>query len=490
MSISLAKSPDDVVKDKSRTVTGDVLKQDSVLKNGKVVNSQSFGSNEHQFKGKVKTNTPSQEMLNLEINTGIQDILLRSKIGFTYFKMNKVTLSDAMKEMGFHEKISITELSSWKFLVSFASQRDMNTFDFELLSSWFMKWEGVEANSFIVQRKVLMECRGLPFVAWSESNLKSLSKDIGLWEVWVNEKSLLTRLENPIICLYTDRLDMIEEDAQVTVNGKTCRVILSELPFSPLGEVVRSETTLEKSLSNKEEDFYLILKVSISFQKEEVPIGSKSFSRNLYNFEEKESIEQSHSRLSNEDFHTQTQFSNGNKDEIIREPELHFSPIKVRAKMNFSHVNMKSSFEDNEVALSSLQKSSSQIGSRENLEEMEDEQSYPTICNLLKEAKIKGAGRPKKRVPFKKKNPFDIGKGVTKNKVAVKSRRFTPRSITVDLEVNIIGKSGRDNFRLLNVHTEAVKILEIAKNMGLSLVQDRENTLKIISQQLDSGNSD
>ncbi|KAK1363683.1 hypothetical protein POM88_039244 [Heracleum sosnowskyi] len=77
---------------------------------------------------------------------------------------------------------------------------------------------------------------------------------------------------------------------------------------------------------------------------------------------------------------------------------------------------MESSFEDNEAFLSSLHKASSQKGSRENIEEMEDEQSYPTICNLLKETKIKG----------------------------------------------------------------------VAENMGLSLVQNRESTLKIISQQLES----
>ncbi|KAK1354347.1 hypothetical protein POM88_047603 [Heracleum sosnowskyi] len=175
MSKSLTKSTDDTFKDKPRSVIGDDLKQDPVLKNGKVFNFQSVGSNENQFKCKVKTNTPSHEMLNIEINAELQDILHRSKIGFTYFKMNEVTISDVIKEMGFHEQISITELSSWKFLVSFASQRDMNSFDFELLSSWFLKWEGVEANNFIVQRKAFMECRGLLFVAWSESNLKSIS---------------------------------------------------------------------------------------------------------------------------------------------------------------------------------------------------------------------------------------------------------------------------------------------------------------------------
>ncbi|KAK1370437.1 hypothetical protein POM88_036529 [Heracleum sosnowskyi] len=117
---------------------------------------------------------------------------------------------------------------------------------------------------------------------------------------------------------------------------------------------------------------------------------------------------------------------------------------------------------------------------------MEDEQSYPTICNLLKETKIKGVGRPKKKVVFKKKNLFDLGKGVTKNKVAVKSKRCIPRSTTVDLEDEIVRKTGSDNFNLLNLNSEAVKILETAENMGVSLVQDRESTLKIISQLLDT----
>ncbi|KAK1363684.1 hypothetical protein POM88_039245 [Heracleum sosnowskyi] len=307
MSISLTKSTDDTSKVKPRSVIGVDLKKDPVLKNGKVFHSQSIGSNENQFKCKVKTNNPSHEMLKMEINAGLQDILHRSKIGLTYFKMNEVTFSDVMKEMGFHKQISITELSSWKFLVSFSSQRDMNSFDFELLSSWFIKWEGVEANNFLVQGKAYMECRGLIFVAWNESNLKSISKDTGLWEDWVNENSLLARLENPIISLYIDRLDRIEEDTQVTVNGKTCRVILSELPFFSHGTEVRSEVTLENSLVNKEEGFSLISKVSNSFQKEEALLGSKSFTGNLHNVEEKESIDQSNLRLSKENQYIQIQ---------------------------------------------------------------------------------------------------------------------------------------------------------------------------------------
>ncbi|KAK1353115.1 hypothetical protein POM88_052953 [Heracleum sosnowskyi] len=68
-----------------------------------------------------------------------------------------------MKEMGFQDKLHISELTGWSFLVIFGSKEEMQTFDLELLSACFKKWDNINPLTFSIRRRTLVECRGLPF---------------------------------------------------------------------------------------------------------------------------------------------------------------------------------------------------------------------------------------------------------------------------------------------------------------------------------------
>ncbi|KAK1401686.1 hypothetical protein POM88_001291 [Heracleum sosnowskyi] len=77
-------------------------------------------------------------------------------------------------------------------------------------------------------RKLWLEVRGLPLVAWSKENLKILTKDIGQWENWENEKELLTRIECPIVCLYSDKINKVSVTKSVVIDNKLCKVGMEE----------------------------------------------------------------------------------------------------------------------------------------------------------------------------------------------------------------------------------------------------------------------
>ncbi|KAK1362168.1 hypothetical protein POM88_046642 [Heracleum sosnowskyi] len=129
-------------------------------------------------------------------------------------------------------------------------------------------WDGVDPYNFRIQRKIFVECRGLPFLAWSEQNLKCITKDVGLWEEWVNENSLLARLENSVVCIYSNRIDQIEEKVIVSISGKAYEISLVEKFYPAFMVEGRDHSEYVKSNSGKEEGLSYISKVSDSYQKE------------------------------------------------------------------------------------------------------------------------------------------------------------------------------------------------------------------------------
>lgn len=117
--------------------------------------------------------------------------------------------------------VKIKKISCWKFPLTFSSAEAKKDFDVQSVRDWVSNFKEPHYEHVFINMKIAVEISGLPLHAWSEENLKLLTKNIGDWGWWINGPDNMRGLEIPKICGYTSSLDKIEKSEQVRL-GKVC----------------------------------------------------------------------------------------------------------------------------------------------------------------------------------------------------------------------------------------------------------------------------
>lgn len=64
----------------------------------------------------------------------------------------------------------IKELTCWKFLIVFNNKTSCDDFIWSKIKDWFGKVRKLDVEDLLIERKLVVEVRGLPLHSWSEKN--------------------------------------------------------------------------------------------------------------------------------------------------------------------------------------------------------------------------------------------------------------------------------------------------------------------------------
>lgn len=122
--------------------------------------------------GKINSQSesnPEERKVILEYQN--EDWFLKSKIGFSVFSMDGAILTQIMKELRI-SNVLVKEISCWKFLFTFASLKERDSFGWKVLKDWIECVRNPSEEDLIIKSKITVEVRELPVNAWTETNLK------------------------------------------------------------------------------------------------------------------------------------------------------------------------------------------------------------------------------------------------------------------------------------------------------------------------------
>lgn len=177
-----------------------------------------------------------EEVVNISPCPDIESIASRSTVCFSDFPLNGDILQEIIIELGYKD-IVVKELSCYKFILSFKSKKLRDDFKFENLVDWVALPRPMEKEDFRVNRKTLLEIRGLPCNAWKEENLKKIVRNFGTWGWWINNPMYHSSLENPRVVIYTEQLKKIKELIKVQLKEDTRKVLIYEVEtINPIPE--------------------------------------------------------------------------------------------------------------------------------------------------------------------------------------------------------------------------------------------------------------
>lgn len=150
--------------------------------------------------------------------------------------------------LGF-EGVRIRGLSSSTFLAYFSLEEDLNSLDVDFLKIGFKEVHKVDWADLKPSRKVWIECRGLPLVAWKEDNF---SKIVDKWGKILDYAPILDKenfFQCPRFLVETSSLHTIDETNKVLIQGKEWTYRLVEV--FPSSSVANIDWT-KQSNSNEE----------------------------------------------------------------------------------------------------------------------------------------------------------------------------------------------------------------------------------------------
>lgn len=195
-------------KDKSKT---DSHRTEEKLEDfGKETKSKIPASKNEDGKEKKQQVPNASTNDQVTIDTLSKDCFKFSKIGFTLYPMSGVILNQILEEMKIRG-VEVKEVTCWKFIFSFPSQEKCNAFDWNMLKDWVNKVRNPCREDLMIKRQAIVEVRGLPFNSWTESSLRTVIRNIGLWGWWINRPDTIHKLEAPKICVYTDNMENFNE---------------------------------------------------------------------------------------------------------------------------------------------------------------------------------------------------------------------------------------------------------------------------------------
>lgn len=265
-----------------------------------------------------------------------------------------------------------------------------------MLKDWVEEVRHPSEEDLVIKRKVVVKLRGLPLNAWTETNIKEVVKDLGVWGWWVNRPNTSYKFENPRICLYTEIWDKIEKDLSVKIGKVTysSKLVEVEHDHSKDSEVLEeAKTRSQELLKNQSVPHYKESREELVIRKEEIEDS------------EDEAQENSSSLVSRV------------SDSVEAERKSVSPPKRILGSDKVGEL-----FWD---FPESVDRKGNQIIQTGNLDRVSGSQK--SICKLLQNIRLKGVGRPRKKRG--NKNPFDmrLSKNLFKqNKEALNGNRGLP----------------------------------------------------------------
>lgn len=78
-------------------------------------------------------------------------------------------------------------------------------------------------------RTTWVQSKGIPMTAWLEENIKAYTRELGEWISWSYQKDDSKDLFDPIICISTNRFDLIKEEMIILVRGVQYKIRFEEI---------------------------------------------------------------------------------------------------------------------------------------------------------------------------------------------------------------------------------------------------------------------
>lgn len=146
-------------------------------------------------------------------------------------KMESVSsVSMIVEGLGF-EDVEIRCLSGVCFIAFFKFEENLEGIDLDFLKVGFKKVRKVVWEDLVPTRKVWVECRGIPLIAWSEENCNVLCSNLGHIVQFSSIISNEDCYQVPAFCIETRLLGNIDQTGEVSIQGRRWSYRLVEIEY-------------------------------------------------------------------------------------------------------------------------------------------------------------------------------------------------------------------------------------------------------------------
>ncbi|KAK1387930.1 hypothetical protein POM88_016108 [Heracleum sosnowskyi] len=415
------------------------------------------------------------EYTDAEVDEEVEKGLFQTKVALTKLENQADIVQNDIEKIGFG-KIKVVGLSGRKFLLRSEEEEGWANMDIAELKEYFSIVRNFEEEDLFMPRTVWIECTGLPMNAWVEENLRAYTKKIGEWLSWTYQKDGKNEFFNPIICVSTNKVKLIDESVLISIKSKNLEINFREITdlnylvgkIAPMEEEEDGEDEISRT-SNEEIR-------GIDLGKIEMAKGSQV--DKLTEQHDKEEVLSKD--FLNNDLSGDVQAEGLNMAaKGDRDKDRFLDKMENKASRVRSRETSSDSYNISEDKNSDSRKSGD--GSVSFDVDKGTESSEVSICNNLGSLKMgKRPGRPKKKKRVFK-NPFDLGLNI-KNEIGKgckKKRAQGDKNSRADAKVEVVTKSAKES---------ADEIISTAQLLGLELAGRREEAVLSVERKLKEGN--
>ncbi|KAL1808730.1 hypothetical protein ACET3Z_025720 [Daucus carota] len=417
--------------------------------------------------GEVEFEKKLFEFTEMEIDTEVEKALSECKMGYT-----------------------------WKFLIRKDKSDSWEELETTDLSVWFCKLGNFEETDYTMSRIAWIECRGLPMPAWKDENLKAFTRRYGRWVSWTYQSDNLKEFFNPLVCIDTMSIDAINDKLAVLYKGKQIVIDFKEIEdISRLkGKILPMEfLSSSHPVRSQAESINKNGDTDTGMGKE--PQSNNSEDKGIANnegsgFEDKENKEEK--VFENIDEQVNVIEVKGEEPKISHDKNSSPSRNIKKVRSFTAKEPVKEVTRQRSILSLSISPTSREVADTKNSEKSEVYQiarnvsSHSSLCiDIHKKLKVKSnRGRPKKINPIPR-NPFETRIKFKNKKTKGRGKRGgkylgcpqIPKKNLQLVPAKVIGGTVK----------EALEILSSVEGMGLEVASNREEALKVIFHQLDSG---
>lgn len=399
------------------------------------------------------------EFIEVEIDEEVEQALMESKIGYSWFEEEASVMQERFKDMGLSD-FKVIALSKKKFLISKHKQENWDAFNKTDLSVWFSHIRSYEETDHILTRVAWLECVGLPMPAWKEDNLRAFTDRFGKWVNWSYQSDDLGEFFNPLICIDMFDHKQIGEEMTILYKGKQIKI-----KFKEITDVKHLQGKVLPMDFGPEDSREVTTRQGEAKTEKYESKGERSDS--------KREIENANKALVTVASNDESPFNGRIEDSVESSVRVQENLFKdFRRKSGSSEVCTEGSLRMDDLSKSELELAS------------ENASSQSTLCSgIVRQLKVKGnRGRPRKK-GIAYRNPFEIKggfkwrkKGRGKGRASQKAKKMlTEVNYLQAIPSNVVGSSVK----------QALNILEAAENIGLAVKGNREEVVREIARKLE-----
>ena len=403
------------------------------------------------------------EFIEAEIDEEVEEVLMGSKIGYTWFDMETNQVQEIIEDTGLG-KYKVISLSKRKFLIRKNLKDSWHDLDKTDLSVWFCLIRNYEETDHVLSRVVWLECRSLPMPAWREENLRAFTDRLGKWISWSYQSDGLNDFFNPLICLDTVNWSSLNDTMTILYKGNKREVQFVEVKDEGYlqGKVMPMEFSQDEGNREKKTD---------------VGLGKQEEDRVERSEKEEGDFSQVDQNISSDIG------ENSQKDKKMEKALVEFKGREIQTQLlcdDYRQTQTSTEKETTEKELLSESNKSTICAGKSN-DDLDNSQS--TLCEgMSKKLRVKSnRGRPRKKM-LQQRNPFDIGKKLGRKrgaKATTRNRQNANRKAVNNGSLQIVPKN-----MIGSTVQEALEILASAENMGLTISGDRSRVVRELAIKL------